>query len=505
MAFSRLTYPGDGSTVSFTINFPLGFLSRSDVVAYVRGELDGLGGQIYRTITWINDGLITISGAAPTVGQTLVIDRTVSKTSLKHSYANGVPIEASNLDESNKQAIMAVHEVLDGRFSGSQGGDFNLGTNRVINMGNAVDPQDAVTLSQLQDYTGNAPAYAQAASNSASAASASATAAGSAKTSAESARDAAQAAAAGMKWRPEVVVATTANITLSGTQTIDGVAVIAGDLVLVKNQTTTANNGVYVVAAGAWTRATDADTWSELVSQVRIVSRGSTNADLIFICTSDAGGTLGTTAVTWAAIQLVIADDSLTYVKINSAAFATTVDEIISGTASKIINAATLKLLRTTPPILQVQCTQTSGTAGGQCAATGSWQDSNLKGDVLVNTTVINNISGASLVSGIITLPAGTYKISGWKSFINTGESRARFYNITDSIPLAIGSSTFAGGSGGTDKSLFTDTFITLAATKTLKLQTWTTGTSGTTNDFGSAVSTGDTEVYGNFLFEKVA
>lgn len=342
MAFSRLTYPGDGSTVSFTINFPLGFLSRSDVVAYVRGELDGLGGQIYRTITWINDGLITISGAAPTVGQTLVIDRTVSKTSLKHSYANGVPIEASNLDESNKQAIMAVHEVLDGRFSGSQGGDFNLGTNRVINMGNAVDPQDAVTFSQLQDYTGNAPAYAQAASNSASAASASATAAGSAKTAAESARDAAQAAAAGMKWRPEVVVATTANITLSGTQTIDGVAVIAGDLVLVKNQTTTANNGVYVVAAGAWTRATDADTWSELVSQVRVVSRGSTSADLIFICTSDAGGTLGTTAVTWAAIQLVIADGSITYVKMNSAAIASSAD-IVAQTANKLVPAANLK------------------------------------------------------------------------------------------------------------------------------------------------------------------
>ena len=54
-------------------------------------------------------------------------------------------------------------------------------------------------------------------------------------------------------------VATTANIALTGTQTIDGVAVVAGDRVLVKNQTNGAENGIYVAAAGAWARAADAD------------------------------------------------------------------------------------------------------------------------------------------------------------------------------------------------------------------------------------------------------
>lgn len=125
-----------------------------------------------------------------------------------------------------------------------------------------------------------------------------------AKSGAESARDAAQAAAAGMKWRQPVRVATTGNITLSGTQTIDGVALIAGDRVLVKNQSAAAQNGVYVVAAGAWSRATDADSWSELVSQVVIAEEGDANAaagaDLGYICTVNAGGTLGATAVTWA-------------------------------------------------------------------------------------------------------------------------------------------------------------------------------------------------------------
>lgn len=58
-------------------------------------------------------------------------------------------------------------------------------------------------------------------------------------------------------------VRTTANITLSGTQTIDGIACIAGDRVLVIAQTTTSANGIYIVAAGAWARATDADIAGE--------------------------------------------------------------------------------------------------------------------------------------------------------------------------------------------------------------------------------------------------
>ena len=59
-----------------------------------------------------------------------------------------------------------------------------------------------------------------------------------------------------------VTAATTTNITLSGVQTIDNVSVIAGDLVLVKNQSTDANNGIYAVASGAWTRHSSLDNSS---------------------------------------------------------------------------------------------------------------------------------------------------------------------------------------------------------------------------------------------------
>jgi hypothetical protein len=115
-----------------------------------------------------------------------------------------------------------------------------------------------------------------------------------------------------MSWRPPVRVASTANITLSGTQTIDGVAVVAGDRVLVKDQSTASQNGIYVCAAGAWSRATDADTWSELVSQVVMVSEGSTQADQLWVCTVNAGGTLGVTNVVWTALTFSLANNSLT-------------------------------------------------------------------------------------------------------------------------------------------------------------------------------------------------
>lgn len=111
-------------------------------------------------------------------------------------------------------------------------------------------------------------------------------------------KDYVDSAVQGLTAKDSVKVATTANITLSGTQTIDGIAVVAGDRVLVKNQTTANQNGVYVVAAGAWSRATDSDTWNELISAYYFVEQGTANGDNGYLITVDAGGTLGVTDVT---------------------------------------------------------------------------------------------------------------------------------------------------------------------------------------------------------------
>ena len=105
--------------------------------------------------------------------------------------------------------------------------------------------------------------------------------------------------ALGISWKQPVVAATlSSNITLSGAQTIDGVSVVAGDRVLVKNQTNTAQNGIYVAAAGAWSRSPDADNWDELVSALVFIESG-TQAGSAWYCPVQPGGTLGTTAITW--------------------------------------------------------------------------------------------------------------------------------------------------------------------------------------------------------------
>jgi len=110
--------------------------------------------------------------------------------------------------------------------------------------------------------------------------------------------------ASGLSWKDAARAATTANITLSGAQTIDGVSVIAGDRVLVKAQTTGSENGIYVAAAGAWARSADADTSAEVKAGLALyVNEGTTNGNAAFVLTTDDPITLGTTALTFAQLS----------------------------------------------------------------------------------------------------------------------------------------------------------------------------------------------------------
>ena len=109
-----------------------------------------------------------------------------------------------------------------------------------------------------------------------------------------------QNSAAGISAKDAVRAATTANVTLSGAQTIDGVSVVAGDRVLVKNNTTASENGIYVAAAGAWSRASDAATSAQMKSGVFVfVCEGTTNADSGWILSTDGTITLGTTGLSF--------------------------------------------------------------------------------------------------------------------------------------------------------------------------------------------------------------
>lgn len=104
----------------------------------------------------------------------------------------------------------------------------------------------------------------------------------------------------GLDVKASVRAATTVNITLSGTQTIDGVALSAGDRVLVKNQSTASANGIYVVAVGAWSRSTDADANADVTSGMfTFVEEGTTNANSGWVLITDGAITLGTTALSF--------------------------------------------------------------------------------------------------------------------------------------------------------------------------------------------------------------
>jgi hypothetical protein len=152
----------------------------------------------------------------------------------------------------------------------------------------------------------------------------------------------------GLDPKASVKAASTANIaSLSGTMTIDGVSLVANDRVLVKDQNTQTQNGIYVVAAGAWSRAADADSWAELVGAYVFAEQGTINADIGFVCTVDSGGTLGSTNVTFAQFSgagQIIAGAGLTKT-------GNQIDVVTASSARIVVNADNIDLA-------------TAGTAG---------------------------------------------------------------------------------------------------------------------------------------------
>ena len=124
------------------------------------------------------------------------------------------------------------------------------------------------------------------------------------------------AASQGLDIKNSVRAATTGNITLSGEQEIDGVSLVDGDRVLVKNQSTAAQNGIYVVVdEDAWTRADDAENGELSPGSFTFVEEGTANADSGWVISTDGEITVGTTAITWTQFSgtgQIVAGDGLT-------------------------------------------------------------------------------------------------------------------------------------------------------------------------------------------------
>ncbi len=282
---------------------------------------------------------------------------------------------------------------------GTMSGAIVMGTNRITGMGDPVDAQDAAT----KIYVDNA--------------------------------------VQGLDAKASCRVATTANITLSGAQTIDGVSVVAGNRVLVKNQSAAAENGIYVAASGAWSRAPDANTWDELVHAFVFVEQGTDGANNGYVCTVAAGGTLGTTAVTWVQFSgagQIIAGTGLTKtgntLNVNTASSA----RIVAGADE--IDLATTGV---------VASTYKSVTVDQWGRVTAGTNPTTLSGygitDAYTSTQTDTLLSGKlSLTGGTMSgaIAMGTNKITGLGDPTNAQDAATK--NYTDSI---LGSATSAATS----------------------------------------------------------
>ena len=163
----------------------------------------------------------------------------------------------------------------DGNISLNPNGEgvVSVNSSRITNLADPVDPQDAATKGYVD------------------------------------------ASRSGLDVKESARVATTTNITLSNTQTVDGVALSEGDRVLVKDQTDPIENGLYVVSSGAWSRSADADEPNEVSAGLFVfVEEGSVNADSGFVLTTDNPlivGTDGLTFVQFSGAGQIIAGDGL--------------------------------------------------------------------------------------------------------------------------------------------------------------------------------------------------
>jgi hypothetical protein len=203
--------------------------------------------------------------------------------------------------------------------------------------------------------------------------------------------------AQGLDTKGSVKAATTINITLSNTQTIDAVAVAVGDRVLVKNQTLPSQNGIYVVAAGAWTRAEDANSWTEYISAFAFVEQGTANADTGWVCTVDAGGTLDTTAITFTQFSGGGSYTAGTGLTLTGTTFN------VIGTADRITAAAD------SIDIASTYAGQTSIITLGT-VSTGTWSGTAIsaaKGGTGQTSYVIGNLLYASSTSALSKLTVG--------------------------------------------------------------------------------------------------
>jgi hypothetical protein len=236
--------------------------------------------------------------------------------------------------------------------------------------------------------------------------------------------------AQGLDVKGSVKAATTANITLSGAQTIDGISLTAGDRCLVKAQTLSQNNGIYVVAAGAWTRSTDMDAWAEVPGAFTFVEQGTTLADTGWVSTANAGGTLGTTSLDFAQFSGAGSYTAGNGLTLTGSAFS------VTGTSNRI------SVSGSGVDIASTYVGQSSITTLGTIA-TGTWNGSLI--DATYGGTGVNNGSYTITLGGNVST-AGAFTTSGAFGITLTATATTSI-TLPTSGTLLNDSATIDGGS----------------------------------------------------------
>ena len=312
--------------------------------------------------------------------------------------------------------------------------------------------------------------------------------------------------AQGLDVKASCVYSTTANITLSGLGTQGGgdwaSSLSAGDRILVKNQSSSQFNGIYVASSTTWARSKDMDVWAEVPSAFTFIESGTTLADTGWVCTSNQGGTIDVTPITWSQFSgagSYLAGTGLTLTGNTFSITNTGVTAAAYGSASQVgtftVNAQGQLTLAGSTNIAIVATQITSGTidtariSGSYTGITGVGTLTNLS----VTNTITGSISGnAATATSATNLANGTVGAISYQ----TGSSATAFLSAGTNgqvLTLASGIPSWATPTTGTVTSVaqtFTGGIISVGGspiTTSGTLALTVAGTSGGIPYFSSA------------------
>ena len=304
--------------------------------------------------------------------------------------------------------------------------------------------------------------------------------------------------AQGLDAKASCVYTTTGNITLSGLGTQAGgdwgSSLTSGDRILVKNQSSSQFNGIYVASASGWTRSLDMDVWSEVPSSFTFIEDGVSFADTGWVCISNKTGTIDVTPMTWVQFSgagTYTAGTGLTLTGTQFSITNTAVTAAAYGSASSVgtftVNAQGQLTLAGNTSIAIAASQITSGILGGVYGGTGVNNGSNtltLSGSYTLNQSVASGASPTFAGTNFSSIPNGAL-LNSTISGISLGSNLATLtigtslsgtsYNGSGAITIALASTGVSANSYGSASAVATFTVnaqgqLTAASSTTISI-----------------------------------